>query len=82
MFIRRLYPIRESAVLQNRVNSLFQGFAAGNNAEVVDKFIPAVDIYDDGEKVLIKLEIPGIKEEDVDIRIENQTLSVRGERKF
>jgi len=82
MFIRRLYPIRESAVLQNRVNSLFQGFAAGNNAEAVDKFIPAVDIYDDGEKVLIKLEIPGIKEEDVDIRIENQTLSVRGERKF
>jgi len=82
MFIRRLYPVRESAALQNRVNSFFQDFAAEGNAEAAGKFIPAVDIYDDGEKVVVKLEIPGVKEEDVDIRVENQTLSVRGERKF
>lgn len=82
MFIRRLYPIRESAAPQNRVNSFFQDFAAEGNAEAVGKFVPAVDIYDDGEKVLVKLEIPGVKQEDVDIRVENQKLSVRGERKF
>jgi HSP20 family protein len=82
MFIRRLYPIRETAGLQNRVNSSFQGFAQENDAVATGKFIPAVDIYDDGEKVVVKLEIPGVKEEDVDIRVENQTLSVRGERKF
>jgi HSP20 family protein len=82
MFIRRLYPIRESAALQNRVNSFFQDLASEGNAEAVGKFVPAVDIYDDGEKVLVKLEIPGVKQEDVDIRVENQTLSVRGERKF
>jgi len=82
MFIRRLYPIRETAALQNRVSSFFQDFADENNTEATGKFIPAVDIYDDGEKVVVKLEIPGVKEEDVDIRIENQTLSVRGERKF
>jgi HSP20 family protein len=82
MFIRRLYPIRETAGLQNRVNSSFQDFAQENDAVATGKFIPAVDIYDDGEKVVVKLEIPGVKEEDVDIRVENQTLSVRGERKF
>jgi HSP20 family protein len=80
MLIRRLYPVRENA-LQNRVNSFFQDFA-GENTPATGKFVPAVDIYDDGEKVELKLEIPGVKEEDVDIRVENQTLSVRGERKF
>ncbi|WP_263358467.1 Hsp20/alpha crystallin family protein [Acidicapsa ligni] len=87
MFIRRLYPIRENAALQSRVNSFFQdlakeGSATENGSEVAGTFVPAVDIYDNGEKVVLKLEIPGVKEEDVDIRIENQTLSVRGERKY
>ena len=82
MFIRRIYPIRQTAALQNRVNSFFQDFAEEGNPEATGKFVPAVDIYDDGEKVLLKLEIPGVKESDVDIRVENQTLSVRGERKY
>lgn len=82
MFIRRIYPLRETAALQNRVNSFFQDLAGENNPETTGKFVPAVDIYDDGEKVLLKLEIPGVKESDVDIRVENQTLTVRGERKF
>ena len=87
MFIRRLYPVQQSSALRNQVNSFFQDFAGKDLAEeknstVAGKFTPAVDIYDDGEKVVVKLEIPGVKEEDVDIRVENQTLSVRGERKF
>jgi len=82
MLIRRLYPVRETSALQNRVSSFFQDFAGENAPATGGKFVPAVDIYDDGEKVVVKLEIPGVKEEDVDIRVENQTLSVRGERKF
>ena len=80
MLIRSLYPVRDRA-LQNRVGSFFQDFA-GETTPASGKFVPAVDIYDDGEKVVLTLEIPGVKEEDVDIRVENQTLSVRGERKF
>jgi HSP20 family protein len=82
MLIRSWYPTREAVAHQNRVNSFFQNIANESDAEATAKFIPAVDIYDDGEKVLVKLEIPGVKQEDVDIRIENQTLTVRGERKF
>jgi HSP20 family protein len=82
MFIRQIYPTRSNSAVQNRVNSFFQELTAENNAQAAGKFVPAVDIYDDGEKVLVKLEIPGVKQEDVDIRVENQTLSVRGERKF
>ena len=82
MAISRWYPIREVATLQDRVNSLFQDFAGDNGTVTAASFAPAVDVYENGEKVVLKLDIPGIKEEDLDIRVENQTLSVRGERKF
>ncbi len=83
MTITRWYPIREVAALQNRVNSLLQDIAGGDSEQVTAaSFVPAVDVYEDAEKVVLKLEIPGVREEDVDIRVENQTLSVRGERRF
>ena len=82
MAISRWYPIREVASLQDRVNSLFQDFAGDGQTVTAAAFAPAVDVYENGEKVVLKLDVPGIKEEDLDIRVENQTLSVRGERKF
>jgi HSP20 family protein len=82
MSISRWYPIREVATLQNRVNSLFQDFAGDSEAVTTASFVPAVDVFENGEKVVLKLDIPGIKEEDLDIRVENQALTVRGERKF
>jgi HSP20 family protein len=82
MTISRWYPIREVASLQDRVNSLFQDFNGEGQTVTAAAFAPAVDVFENGEKVVLKLDIPGIKEEDLDIRVENQTLSVRGERKF
>jgi len=70
------------ASLQDRVNSLFQDYAGDGQAVTAASYAPAVDVYENGEKVVLKLDIPGIKEEDLDIRVENQTLSVRGERTF
>jgi HSP20 family protein len=82
MAISRWYPFREMATLQNRVNSLFQDFAGENDLVTTAAFAPAVDVYENGEKVVLKLDVPGIKEEELDIRVENQMLFVRGERKF
>jgi len=82
MAISRWYPIREMATLQNRVNSLFQDFGGEADPVTTAAFAPAVDVYENAEKVVLKLDVPGIKEEDLDIRVENQTLTVRGERKF
>ena len=45
-------------------------------------FVPAVDIYEDDKSVVLKLEVPGIEEKDLDVSVENQTLTVKGERKF
>jgi HSP20 family protein len=41
-----------------------------------------VDVYEDAEKLVLKLEVPGVKPEDLDIRLENQTLTIKGERRF
>jgi HSP20 family protein len=85
----RFVPFRSAmsdvAVLQNRLNSIFNDFARPEGAQeslAVGNFVPAVDIYEDEHKLLLKLEVPGIKQEDIDVRLENQTLTVRGERKF
>ena len=83
MAITRWDPFREVISLQNRVNSLFRDFnESGENALTTASFTPAVDVYEDTEKVVLKLEVPGIEEKDLDVRVENHTLTVKGERKF
>jgi HSP20 family protein len=82
MAITRWDPFRDVVALQNRVNSLFRDFNDGDNALTTASFVPAVDIYEDPQKVVLKLEVPGIEEKDLDIRVENNTLTVKGERKF
>ena len=85
----RFVPFRSAlsdvAVLQNRLNSIFNDFASPEGAQetlAAGNFIPAVDIYEDEQKLLLNLEVPGVKQENLDVRLENQTLTVRGERKF
>ena len=80
-------PLEGVAVLQNRLNSIFNDFA-GTNGELQNEslsagnFIPPVDIYEDANRLVLKLEVPGIPQEDLQINLENQTLTVKGERKF
>ena len=83
MAISRWDPFRDVVALQNRVNSLFRDFNdGGEGALTTASFVPAVDIYEDAQKVVLKLEVPGIEEKDLDVRVENNTLTVKGERKF
>jgi HSP20 family protein len=82
MAIIRWDPFREVAALQNRVNSLFRDFNDGESVLTAASFVPAVDIYEDAQKVVLKLEVPGVEEKDLDVRVENHTLTVKGERKL
>ena len=84
MAITRWDPFREVVALQNRVNSLFRDFneGAADSPLTTGSFIPAVDIYEDEKTVVLKLEVPGIDQKDLDVRVENHTLTVKGERKF
>lgn len=78
-------PLNDVALLQHKLNSIFNDFArpAGESEGLAaGSFVPPVDVYEDAQKVVLKLEVPGIKQDDLDIRIENQTLTIKGERKF
>jgi len=82
MAIARWDPFREVQTLQNRVNSLFRDMNGDNDPLAAASFVPPVDIYEDDKKVILKLEVPGIEEKDLDVRMENHTLTVKGERRF
>jgi HSP20 family protein len=82
MAITRWDPFREVVALQNRVNSLFREMNEGDSPLTTASFVPAVDVYEDAKKVVLKLEVPGMEEKDLDIRVENLTLTVKGERRF
>ena len=84
----RFVPFRalnDMTVLQNRLNSIFNDFAqpaATQESLAMGNFVPAADIYEDEHKLVLKLEVPGVKQNDLDVRVENQTLTIKGERKF
>jgi len=83
MAITRWDPFREVVALQNRMNSLFGNLNTENESPLTTaSFVPAVDVYEDEKKVVLKLEVPGIEEKDLDVSVENNTLTVKGERKF
>ena len=82
MAITRWDPFREVVSLQNRVNSLFRNMNEEDLPLTTASFVPAVDIYEDTDKLVLKLEVPGIDEKDLDVRVEDNTLTVKGERKF
>lgn len=71
--------------MQREINrmfdSFFRGAAADDDAFVTSDWIPAVDIAEHDNEYLVKLELPGVSKDDVKITMQNNILSVRGEKK-
>src|ERR1700732_1000384 len=82
--LTRWEPFREFSTLQDRMNRLFRETQGTTQDESLtsSSFAPAVDVYEDEHNVTLKNEVPGIDEKDIDVRIENNTLTVHGERKI
>jgi HSP20 family protein len=83
--LTRFEPFREFATLQDRINRVFRDSYTGGDRDeslTTSSFAPAVDVYEDEHKVTLKIEVPGIEEKDIDVRVENNTLTVHGERKI
>jgi HSP20 family protein len=85
--LTRWEPFREFATLQDRINRVLRESYAGSQDDslTTSSFAPAVDVYEDEHdeyKVALKIEVPGIDEKDIDVRVENNTLTVHGERKI
>ena len=81
--LTRWDPFREFSTLQDRMNRLFRdSFGDREDALTTSTFAPPVDVYEDEHQVTLKIEVPGIDEKDIDVRVENNVLTVHGERKF
>lgn len=82
--ITRWEPFRGLTSLQDQVNRLFEDtFSRGRSGEAdLATWGPAVDIYETENELVVRADLPDIEEKDIDIRVENNTLTMRGERKF
>ena len=84
MSITRWDPFRNVATLQEQVNRLFENSAQAGRADnsALTSWAPAVDIYETENELVLKADLPELNEKDLDIRVENNMLTIRGERKF
>src|SRR5215470_15276930 len=83
--LTRWDPFREFATLQDRMNRLFResyGPEGREESLTSTPFAPPVDVYEDEHNLTLKIEVPGIEEKDIDVRVESNVLTVHGERKF
>src|SRR6059058_4904249 len=86
--LTRWDPFREFSTMQDRMNRMNRLFRESYSPEgpeealTTTSFAPPVDIYEDEQNITLKIEVPGIDEKDIDVRIENNTLTVHGERNF
>ena len=86
--LTRWEAFRDFSTMQDRMNRMNRLFRESYSPEgpeealTTTSFAPPVDIYEDEHNITLKIEVPGIDEKDIDVRIENNTLTVHGERKI
>jgi HSP20 family protein len=83
--IVRFDPFEDLTRLQREVNRLFEdNTRSGRGTEPASTrtWAPAVDIFEDKDEIVVKAELPGLKQEDIDIELTGDTLTLKGERKF
>jgi len=81
--LARWEPFRGATSLQDHVNRLFNDdFERRGEESSLTAWAPAVDIYETEHELVVKADLPEIDPKDLDIRVENNILTIRGERKF
>jgi len=85
MGIVRYDPFRDLRTLQEEVNRLFStNLTRAFDDEGIGRgaWAPSVDIFENKDQIVLEAELPGMKQEDFDLTIENNVITLRGERKF
>lgn len=81
--ITRWDPFRNLASLQEQVNRLFEGnLPHDRDQSALTAWSPSVDVYETENELVIKADLPEVAEKDIDVRVENNMLTIRGERKL
>jgi HSP20 family protein len=83
MTLTRWSPVRDLATLEvDRLNRMFEAAFSGEPLSN-GAWVPAIDVYETAEKdVVVKVDLPDVKREDIKVTFENNVLSIEGERKF
>ncbi len=79
--INRWDPFRDLSVLQDRINRLFAEQSRGEAASA-RTWAPVVDIMETESDLIVRAELPGLKQDDINIEVTSESLTLRGERKF
>lgn len=85
--IVRWDPFRDLMTLQDRMNRLFDQTMSRTRADeeegmTVSTWSPAVDIFETADSIVMKAELPGVSQANIDIQVRDNTLTLKGERKF
>lgn len=80
--INRWDPFRDLSVLQDRINKIFNEQAGRSEPASTRAWAPVVDILETESDLVVRAELPGLKQEDIDIEVTSESLSIKGERKF
>ena len=85
--IIRFDPFEDLTHLQHEVNWLFENTTRTTGRSGAEQasariWAPAVDIFEDQNEIVVKAELPGLKQEEIDIELTGDTLTLKGERKF
>jgi HSP20 family protein len=84
MALIRWEPVRELGTIQNEMNRLFNSFfdtPTHSNGATFRRWIPAMDLVETGDAFVLRADLPGLSESDVSIEVEDNVLTVSGERK-
>jgi HSP20 family protein len=73
-------PLDQLSSLRDEINRLFEVPANGNASGVFNTWAPALDLYENKDTLLLKSELPGMKREDIDISVHENTITISGER--
>lgn len=81
--IARWEPFRGVSTLQDQINRLFnETFERTGEQSSLTAWAPSVDIYETEQELVVKTDLPDVNPKELDIRVENNILTIRGERKF
>jgi HSP20 family protein len=78
-------PFEDLTRIQREVNRLFEDRSSANSphdATSARSWAPAVDIFEDEHEIIVRAELPGLKQEEIDIELTGDTLTIKGERRF
>ena len=83
MALMRWSPWRDMLSLQNDMSRVFPGWGVGDKEEMLTTdWSPQVDIYEDEAGIKLRADVPGVAQNDLDVKVENGMLTIKGERKL